>query len=113
MNCMKANPDKCQAILLNYATEGHCLYLNYCSIERSEEVTLLGMRLVNQLVFNHQTNELSKKTGREVNALKRLCFSHQSRYEGNRFQSFYLEQFSVGPTAQQYAAIACYRSLKN
>ena len=64
INCMKANPDKFQAILLNCESEGsHCLYVNGCSIEPSEEVTLLGVRLDNRLVFNHHTNELCKKTG--------------------------------------------------
>ena len=33
INCMKANPDKFQAILLNCESEGsHCLYVNGCAI---------------------------------------------------------------------------------
>ena len=63
---MKANPDKFHAIFSNCESEGghcHCLYVNCCSIEPSEEVTLLGVRLDNRLVFSHHTNELCKKTG--------------------------------------------------
>ena len=42
INCMKANLDKFLAILLNCESEGsHCLNVNGCSIEPSEEVTLL------------------------------------------------------------------------
>ena len=45
INCMKANLDKFLAILLNCESEGsHCLNVNGCSIEPSEEVTLLGVR---------------------------------------------------------------------
>ena len=52
INCMKANPDKFQAILLNCENEGSpCLYVNGYSIEPSEEVTLLGVRVDNRLVF--------------------------------------------------------------
>ena len=88
INRMKANQDKFQAILLNCESEGsHCLYVNGCSIEP------LGVKLDNRLVFKHHTNELCKKTGRQVNALK-----HQSRCEDGRFQSFHLEQFSVLPS---------------
>ena len=73
---MKANPDKFQAILLNCESGGsHCLEVNGCSIEPSEEVTLLGVRLDNRLVFNNYTNELCKKTGRQVNALKRYAIT--------------------------------------
>ena len=68
---MKANPDKFQAIPLNCESEGsHCLYVNGCFIEPSEEVTLLGVRLENLLVFNHHTNKLYNKSGRQVNVLK-------------------------------------------
>ena len=63
INCMKANPDKFQAILLNCESEGsHCHYVYGCFIEPSEKVTLLGVRLDNRLVFNHHTNELCKKS---------------------------------------------------
>ena len=46
INCMKVNPDKFQAILLNCESEGsHCLYANGCYIEPSEELTLLGVTI--------------------------------------------------------------------
>ena len=68
---MKANLDKFLAILINCESEGsHCLNVNGCSIE---EVTLLGVRLDNRLVFIHYTNALCKKTRRQLNDLKRLC----------------------------------------
>ena len=71
---MKANLDKFLAILLKCESEGsHCLNVNGCSIETSEEFTLLGVRLDNRLVFIHYTNELCNKTGRQVNDLKGLC----------------------------------------
>ena len=82
INCMKANPDKFQAIFLNCESEGsHCLYVNGCSIEQSKEVILLGVRLDNRLVFNHHINESCKKTGRQVNALKRLCHHILSNFQ--------------------------------
>ena len=63
-----------------------------------EEVTLLGERLDNRLVLiTIHTNELCKKTGRQVNALKRLC-RQVSRREDGRLHSFYLEQFPVLPS---------------
>ena len=98
INCMKANPDKFQAILLNCESEGsHCLYVNGCSIEPSKEVALLGVRLDNRLVFNHNTNELCKKTDRQVNALKRLChyISHDVRMAV--FRAFIMSNFQYCP----------------
>ena len=74
INCMKANLDKFLAILLNCENEGSlCLNVNGCSIEPSEKVTLLGVRLDNRLVFIHHTDDLCNKTGKQVNDLKRLC----------------------------------------
>ena len=47
INCMTGNPDKFQAILLKCESDySHSLYVvNGCSIDPSEEVRLLGMKL--------------------------------------------------------------------
>ena len=107
INCMKANPDKFQAILLNCESEGsHCLYVNGCSIEPSEEVTLSGVRLDNRLVFNHHTNELCKKTGRQVNALKRLCHHISQDVRMAVFRAFILSNFQYCPAIWHHCSVS-------
>ena len=104
INCMKANLDKFLAILLNCESEGsHCLNVNGCSIEPSEEVTLLGVRLDNRLVSKHHTNELCNKTERQVNDLKRLChhISPALRYVTNVYKSDY-RSFLLCQTSLHY-----------
>ena len=111
INCIKADLDKFLAILLNCESEGsHCLNVNGCSIEPSEEVTLLGVRLDNRLVSNHHTNELCNKTGGQVNDLKRLC--HHNSPDVKMAISELLSS-SIYSTAQQYGTIAQYQTLKN
>ena len=111
INCMKANLDKFLAILLNCEGEGSlCLNVNGYSIEPSEEVTLLGVRLDSRLVSNHHTNELCNKTGRQVNDLKQLC--HHISPDVKMAISELLSS-SIYSTAQQYGTIAQYQTLKN
>ena len=63
------------------------------------EVTLLGVRLDNRLVFNHNTDELGKKTGRQVNVLKRLYHHISQDVRMTVFRAFILsEQLSVSPS---------------
>ena len=104
---MKANPDKFQAILLNCESEGsHRLYVNGCSIEPSEEVTLLGVRLDYQVVINHHTNELCKKTGRQVNALKRLCHHISHAVRMAVFRAFILSNFQYCPAIWHHCSVS-------
>ena len=85
-----------KAILLNCESEGsHCLYVNGCSIEPSEVVTLLGVRLDNRLVFNHNTNELCKKTGRQVN-----------------FRAFILSNFQYLPAIWHHCSVSNTKNYK-
>ena len=104
---MKANQDKFQAFLLNCEDEGsHCLYVNGCSIDLSEEVTLLGVRLDNRLVFNHHTNELCKKTGRQVKALKRLCHHISQDVRMAVFRAFILSNFQYCPAICHHFSVS-------
>ena len=110
---MKANPDKFQAILLNCESEGsHCLYVNGCSIEPSEEVTLLGVRLDNRLVYNHHTTELCKKTGRQVNALKRLYHHISQDVRIAVFRAFILSNFQYCPDIWHHCSVSNTKKLE-
>ena len=82
INCMKANPDKFQAILLNCESGGsHCLHVN------------------------HHTNELCKKTGRQVNALKRLCHHISQDVRMPVFRAFILINFKYCPAIWHHCSV--------
>ena len=96
-----------QTILLNCESEGsHCLYVNGCSVEPSEEVTLLGVRLDNRPVFNHHTTELCKKTGRQVNALRRLCHHISQDVRMAVFRAFILSNFQYCPAIWHHCSVS-------
>ena len=73
------------------------MYLNGGSIEPSEDVTLLGVRLDNWLVFNHHTNQLCIKTGRQIYALKQLCRHIRQDVRMAVFRAFILSNFQYCP----------------
>ena len=96
-----------RTILLNCESEGsHCLHVNGCSIEPSEEVTLLGVRLDNQLVLNHHTYELCENTGRQVNALKRLCHHISQDVRMAVFRAFILNNFQYCPAIWHHCSVS-------
>ena len=107
VNCMKANPDKFQAIFLNCETEGpQFLFVDGCQIHPSEEVTLLGVRLDSQLNFNYHTNQIIKKTGSQVNALKRLCHHISKEVRMAVFRAFILSHLQYCPTIWHHCSMA-------
>ena len=73
-NCMIANPDKFQAIILSkYATDvNHKLRIYDNDLETTKSAKLLGVKIYYQIWFNEHISALCSKTAMQLNALYRL-----------------------------------------
>ena len=74
VNCMQANPGKSLAIGVGKKTHDKHLNLNVSDthIKCEDVVRLLGVNIDNQLNFDQHINNLCRKAGQQLNALKRL-----------------------------------------
>ena len=64
------------------------------------------MRLDNRLVFNHYTNVLCKKTGRQVDAPKRLCHHISQEVRMAVFRAFILSNFQYCPAIWHHCSLS-------
>ena len=73
---------------------------------KRRSMTLPRVRLENRLVFNHHTNKLCKKTGRQVNALKRLCQHISQDVRMAVFRAFILSNFQYCPAIWHHCSVS-------
>ena len=71
-NLMLANPQKFQALFLNYKEENLTFDLDTVTIIADDVVKLLGVHLDSKLNFENHISHICKKAGNHLNVLKRL-----------------------------------------
>ena len=74
INCMKANPDKSQAIAVGKKTHAKnpMFYIESATIICEEVVKLLGNDIDYQLTFDSHVKILCRKASQQLNVLKRI-----------------------------------------
>ena len=92
INLMQANPEKFQLIFFNCKVDSP-LILDGCIIKPEKVVKLLGITIDENLSFSIHTEEICKKAGRQLSALKRLSFYLDSKAKLALFRAFILSQF--------------------
>ena len=100
INLMQANPEKFQLIFFNCKVESPVI-LDSCIIKPEKVVKLLGITIDENLSFSIHTEEICKKAGRQLSALRRLSFYLDSKAKLAFFRAFILSHF-------QYRSVVWY-----
>ena len=73
VNSMKANPQKCQFMILSKSTrQAVILNINNIKIRESQNVELLGFTIDNRLTFKDHINMLCRRASYKLHALRRI-----------------------------------------
>ena len=98
-NCMKANPDKFQAICLGQkaASNIKSFKISNTEIKCEENVTLLGVNIDYQLKFDDHVSDICKKTPRQPAVLKRIGKFLTKQGRMIIYNSFILSNFNYCP----------------
>jgi len=98
-NCMEANPNKFQAMILGSAnSEPIQLSISNTQISPVNCVKLLGKHIDKDLKFNTHITNLCKKASRQINTLKRMSKYLNIQVKQKIYQSFILSNFNYCPT---------------
>ena len=112
-NFMQANPSKFQAIVLSRDPNVSLQFnVNGNVIEPSKTVKLLGISLDNDLSFNNHVATISKKTGKQLNAMSRMSKYLSQDCLMNVFQSFFMSSFNYCPLVWHLCGIGNSRKLE-
>ena len=110
---MQANPSKFQAIVLSRDPNVSLQFnVNGNVIEPSKTVKLLGISLDNDLSFNNHVATISKKTGKQLNAMSRMSKYLSQDCLMNVFQSFFMSSFNYCPLVWHLCGIGNSRKLE-
>ena len=98
-NCMKANPDKFQAIAIGKRTHDKNPVFNIgsVSIPCEETVKLLGIEIDFQLKFDTHIKNLCKKSSQQLNVLKRIGKYLSQQNKITIFHTFIISNFNFCP----------------
>lgn len=105
-NCMKANPDKFQAIAVGKKThdKSPVFKLGNASIECEDIVKLLGVDIDFNLSFDSHIQNICKKAGQQLNVLKRLGKNLCNLSKMTIFYTFILSNFNFCPLAWHFCS---------
>ena len=92
INLMQASPEKIQLIFFNCKVESPVI-LDGCIIQPEKVVKLLGINIDENLNFSIHTEEICKKAGRQLSALRRLSFCLDIKAKLAPFRAFILSHF--------------------
>ena len=92
INLMQANPERFQLIFFNCKVDSPVI-LDGCIIKPEKVVKLLGITIDENLSFSIHTEEICKKAGRQLSALRRLSFYLDSKAKLSLFRAFILSHF--------------------
>ena len=92
INLMQANPEKFQLIFFKCKVDSPVI-LDGCIIKPEKAVKLLGITIDENLSFLIHTEEICKKAGRQLCALRRLSFYLDSKAKLALLRAFILSHF--------------------
>ena len=92
INLMQANPEEFQLIFFNCKVDSPVI-LDGCIIKPEKVAKLLGITIDKNLSFSIHTEEICKKAGRQLSALRRLSFYLDSKAKLALFRAFILSHF--------------------
>jgi len=96
-NNMKANPSKFQAMVLSRNNTDISFNVGDTVIIPTDCVKLLGVNIDNKLSFNQHISQLSKKAGKQINAMSRLSNVLSKENKMTVLKSFILSNFNYCP----------------
>ena len=105
-NCMKANPDKFQAICLGKKANSSIKSFNICDTEIKCEnnVNLLGVNIDFLLKFDDHVSEICKKASRQLAVLKRIGKFLTKQGRMIIYKSFILSNFNYCPVIWHFCS---------
>ena len=105
-NCMKANPDKCQAIAVGKKTHSNppVFQIDDSNITCDESVKLLGVDIDFMLNFDGHIQSICKKAAQQLNILKRLGKSLTKLSKLTIFHTFILSNFNFCPLSWHFCS---------
>jgi hypothetical protein len=99
LNCMNANPNKFQSIVLSRQKNVSInITINGNVIESSDCIKLLGVFIDNKLLFDCHVSSLCKKVGRQLNALCRMSRFLNAYSMMNIYNAYIMSNFNYAPT---------------
>ena len=105
-NCMKANPDKFQAIAVGKRTSlrNPTFNVNNSVISCEDVVKLLGVDIDCNLTFDSHIKNICKKAGQQINVLKRIGKNLCRLSRLTIFHSFILSNFNFCPLSWHFCS---------
>ena len=97
VNGMISNPDKFQVIIFGSSNELEYLNIQGHLIKCQKVVKHLGVLIDNKLDFNNHIDHICKKTGKQVNAIYRLCNILDEETKVAIYNSFIKANFDYCP----------------
>ena len=115
-NFMKVNPDKFQMILMKPKGNGTELpkemeFENY-NIKTSQMVTLLGIKIDNELTFDEHVKHLCQKASRQLKVMYRFKNLLGSREKCILFKTFIISNFNFCPVVWTFCHVSSIRKLE-
>ena len=111
INLKQANPEKFQLIFFNCKVESPVI-LDGCIIKPEKVVKLLGITIDENLSFSIHTQEICKKAGIQLSALRRLSFYLDSKAKLDLFRTFILSHFQYCSAVWYHCSVSNARCME-
>lgn len=113
INKMKANPSKFQSLILNKSKHNTFFFnIQGSNITPDPSVKLLGVYFDDDLSFSTHVNELCKKVGKQINALRRVSKLLGTDTKMQIYNSFICSHFNYCPVVYNECSINLSRKLE-
>ena len=112
-NLMLANPQKFQALFLNYKEKKITFELDNVTMILDDVVKLLGVHLDSKLNFENHISYIFKKAGNHLNVLKRLSKFINKNDRMAIFRSFIICHFQFCSVVWHFCGLGSMTKMEN
>jgi hypothetical protein len=113
LNKMKANPSKFQALYLDRTSNTTCKFdINGSYLYPENSVKLLGVLFDKNLSFDEHISNITKKAGKQINALRRISSLLNTESKLKIFNSFICSNFNYCPIVYNTYSVKHSRKLE-